>query len=151
MESLFSMSSWLALPFWLLMAAAPHWRWTKRLMQSPLVIVPLAVAYTALVLPRIATVFPTVASPSLAGVAALLGQPDGATLSWLHFLAFDLFVGRWIYLDSRERHVSAWLVAPVLFLTLMLGPSGFLAYLLVRAVATPAIDGVATATPRAGV
>jgi hypothetical protein len=63
-----------------------------------------------------------------------LGSPAGATIAWVHFLAFDLFVGRWIYLDSQDRRISAWLMAPVLFLTLMLGPAGFLFYLVVRSV-----------------
>jgi len=65
-------------------------------------------------------------------VAALLGVPAGATVAWLHFLAFDLFVGRWIYLDGRERGITSWVMAPVLFLTLMLGPCGFLLYLIAR-------------------
>jgi hypothetical protein len=64
-----------------------------------------------------------------------MGSPAGATIAWVHFLAFDLFVGRWIYLDSQQRRISAWLMAPVLFLTLMLGPVGFLFYLIVRALA----------------
>src|SRR6266851_5804683 len=42
---------------------------------------------------------------------------------------------RWIFRDSRERRLSALLTAPVLFLTLMLGPLGFLIYLVIRAVA----------------
>ena len=41
-------------------------------------------------------------------------------------------MGRWAYLDSRERRISAWLMAPVLFLTLMLGPIGFGLYLALR-------------------
>jgi hypothetical protein len=64
--------------------------------------------------------------------------PVGATIAWVHFLAFDLFVARWIYLDSRERQVSPWLLAPLLFLTLMLGPAGFLLYLAVRSVSPTA-------------
>lgn len=80
--------------------------------------------------------FPAVSSPTLAGIAALLGTPDGATIAWAHFLAFDLFVGRWTYLDGHERGISALLMAPVLFLTLMLGPIGFLLYLVLRSVTT---------------
>jgi hypothetical protein len=72
----------------------------------------------------------------MSSVATLLGSPEGATIAWVHFLAFDLFVGRWIYLDSQERRLSPLLMAPVLFLTLMLGPFGFLFYLVLRAVAT---------------
>jgi hypothetical protein len=52
----------------------------------------------------------------------------------VHFLAFDLFVGRWVYLDARERGLSPWLVSPVLVLVLMVGPLGLATYLGLRAV-----------------
>jgi len=71
-------------------------------------------------------------TPTLKGVTALLSSPEGATLAWVHFLAFDLFVGRWIYLDSQERKINNWLISPILFLTLMLGPVGFVAYTVLR-------------------
>jgi len=93
------------------------------------------------VLPRLGEIWPAVSRPTLGGVATLLGSPAGASIAWVHFLAFDLFVGRWIYLDSQERGVRAWLMAPILFLTLMLGPVGFLLYLIMRplaAVVSPA-------------
>ncbi len=110
----------------------------------------LLLLYAALVLPRIGPIFAAVSSPTLAGLMALLATPEGATIAWVHFLAFDLLVGRWAYLDSREREVSPWLMAPVLFLVLMLGPIGFLLYLAVRAVASFARRAnVATATTRA--
>jgi hypothetical protein len=134
METIFSLSSLLVMPFWLLMIALPHWRWTSRLMRSPLVCAAPALLYLALALPRIGELLAAVARPTLPGIAAVLGTPAGATLAWAHFLAFDLFVGRWIYLDSRERGLSAWIMAPLLFLTLMLGPIGFLGYLAVRAI-----------------
>jgi hypothetical protein len=133
METIFSLSSLLVMPFWLLMIVLPHWRWTERLMRSPLVSAAPALLYLALALPRFGELFAAVTSPTLPGLAAVLGTPAGATLAWAHFLAFDLFVGRWAYLDSRERGISAWIMAPVLFFTLMLGPIGFLGYLAVRA------------------
>ena len=71
-------------------------------------------------------------NPTLAGIAGLLGTPAGAAVGWVHFLAFDLFVGRWAYLDSRERGISAWLVSPTLFFMFMAGPLGLLLYLAVR-------------------
>ena len=133
MDTIFSLSSLLVMPFWLLMIALPHWRWTRRVMQSPLVCAAPAALYLALALPRLLPLLALVASPTLQGIAAALGSPFGATLAWAHFLAFDLFVGRWAYLDSRERAISAWAMAPTLFLVLMLGPIGFLLYLGVRA------------------
>jgi hypothetical protein len=132
METIFSLSNVLVVPFWLLMIVLPHWRWTHRIMQSPLVSVAPALLYAALVLPQTGSLLLALARPTLGGVAALLGTPAGAAIGWAHFLAFDLFVGRWAYLDSRERAISAWLMAPVLFLVLMLGPIGFLLYLAVR-------------------
>ena len=44
-------------------------------------------------------------------------------------IAFDLFVGRWACLDSRERGIPALVMAPVLLLTILLGPLGLLVYL----------------------
>lgn len=134
MSTFFRLSSFLALPFWALMIMLPRWRWTMRIMRSPLVSGAPAALYAALVLPRLGEIWPAVSRPTPSGLATLLGSPVGATIAWVHFLAFDLFVGRWIYLDSQERRVSVWLVAAVLFLTLMLGPVGFLFYLTVRSV-----------------
>jgi hypothetical protein len=136
-DLVFRLSNLLVLPFWALMILLPRWRWTARIMRSPLVSVAPALFYATLVLPRLGAIFPAVARPTLAGVAALLGSPEGATIAWVHFLAFDVFVGRWIYLDSQERRFSPLLTAPILFLTLMLGPLGFLCYLVLRAVAAP--------------
>jgi hypothetical protein len=132
MEMLFKVSNLIILPFWALMIFLPRWRVTRRLIDSPLVCAAPAALYAALVIPRFAEIWPAVSRPELWDIATLLGSPVGATIAWLHFLAFDLFVGRWIYLDGRERGISSWLMAPVLFLTLMLGPCGFLLYLIAR-------------------
>src|SRR5260370_22145388 len=146
MSTIFRLSSLLVLPFWGLMFLLPGWRWTARILRPVYVIAAAASLYVALVLPRLAEIWPAVSRPTLNGVAALLGSGAWATIAWIHFLAFDLVVGRWIYLDSQDRRISAWVTAPVLFLTLMLGPAGFLAYLIVRSLtghATTAGEGTA--------
>lgn len=132
MAAVFSASFLLVLPFWLLMIVLPTWRVTERVMRSPLLAAPAALLYAVLVVPRLPEVLGAVANSDLAGVSALLGSPAGATVGWVHFLAFDLFVARWAYLESRERRVSPFVMVPVLVLILMLGPIGFLAYLAVR-------------------
>lgn len=132
METLFKISSLTVLPFWALMIFLPRWRVTKWLIGAPWICAAPAALYAALVIPRFAEVWQAVSNPELSGIAALLGSPVGATVAWLHFLAFDLFVGRWIYLDGRERGIAFWVMAPALFLTLMLGPCGFLLYLIAR-------------------
>ncbi|MQB08049.1 DUF4281 domain-containing protein [Agrobacterium tumefaciens] len=45
---------------------------------------------------------------------------------WLHYLAFDLFVGSWIVTDGLERGVHRWLLFSCLALTFLFGPAGLL-------------------------
>jgi hypothetical protein len=132
MDTVFQLSNLLVMPFWLLMILLPHWRWSRRIMASLWTAVPAALLYAILVVPNLLGLLGELANPTLDAIAALLGTPSGATIGWVHFLAFDLFVGRWAYLDSRTHGFSAWLVSPILFLVLMFGPLGLLLYLGLR-------------------
>lgn len=140
MNTIFETSSYFVMPFWFLMIFLPRWRWTHRIVSSPWICAAPAVIYAWLVVPRFLEIMAAVLRPTLVGIAGLLGSEAGATIGWVHFLAFDLFVGRWIYLDSREKNISAWLTTPILFFTLMLGPVGFLSYLLLRGIYRQSID-----------
>ena len=103
MATLFQLSNLLVMPFWVLMIFLPHWQWTRRIAGSPWIAAPAALLYAVLVLPNALSLLPVLMNPSLAGITALLSTPEAATIAWVHFLAFDLFVGRWVYLDSRAR------------------------------------------------
>lgn len=133
-QLLFALSFPLAAPFWALMIVAPGWSVTRRVIASPLIVVPALLVYAVAVLPALSDVLPAVASPTLMSVAGLLGSPLGAAAGWAHFIGFDLFVGRWIFLDARERGIPHLVTAPVLVLTILLGPLGVLAHLVARAV-----------------
>lgn len=69
---------------------------------------------------------------TLAGVMKLFDTPGGATLGWTHYLAFDLFTGMWIARDADQKGFSRIVQFPFLFLTLMVGPVGLFAWLMVR-------------------
>lgn len=133
METIFRVATFAVVPFWVLMLVLPRWRWTRRLIELPIAETLLGIVYILLA----ATVLPdfvaTFSGPTPAGVAEFLATPTGVTIGWVHFLAFDLFVGRWIYRDSRERGISAWLVALPLLLTFLAGPTGLVLYLPLRA------------------
>jgi Domain of unknown function (DUF4281) len=147
MESIFQLTTLAVAPFWLAMMLAPRARLTSRLLGGFWgIVVPIAV-YAALAGPHLAEVLPVVLRPDLPRVAALLATPAGATLAWAHFLAFDLFVGRWIWLDARERNVHPLVLAPILFLTLMLGPLGLALYLGARSLASRTVPAVARVQP----
>jgi hypothetical protein len=131
-QTLFSLAFPLAAPFWALMIIAPGWSVTRRVIASPWIVLPPILVYAAVVLPQFATVLAAVAQPTPDSVAALLSTPTGAAAGWAHFIAFDLFVGRWIYLDARERGVHSLATAPVLVFTILLAPLGLLVYLVLR-------------------
>lgn len=136
MDTIFSASSILVMPFWFLMIFLPHWTWTKRIIGSVWIVAPAALFYGLLVIPGIGGVLGEVMNPTLEAIQALLGTPEGATIGWVHFLAFDLFVGRWAYLDARKIELTAWVASPILFFVLMLGPLGLVLYLVARTVKT---------------
>ena len=69
---------------------------------------------------------------TLAGVKALLASDGGATIGWIHYLAFDLFVGIWIANNADLYGFNRIVQLPILFFTLMLGPAGLILYLLLR-------------------
>lgn len=55
-----------------------------------------------------------------------LSTPETFLAAWTHYIAFDLFVGRWIWSDALETGVDA---RVPLVLTWMFGPAGMAAYL----------------------
>ncbi|VXC87233.1 ABA4-like family protein [Sphingomonas sp. AX6] len=67
---------------------------------------------------------------SLGSVRALFGDDRALMAGWLHYLAFDLFVGRWIAERGVARGRSPVLLIPAMLLTFLLGPVGLLAALL---------------------
>ena len=69
---------------------------------------------------------------SVAGLRPLFMSDGGIVIGWTHYLAFDLFVGRWIARDADARGVGRLAQLPFLFMTLMAGPMGLLSWLLFR-------------------
>lgn len=89
---------------------------------------------------------------TLSDVAELFTDRWLLLAGWVHYLAFDLFLGAWEVRDAAVERVPHWLVVPCLVATFLLGPFGLLAYCLVREArrlmarrsAAPALDGVAS-------
>jgi hypothetical protein len=71
---------------------------------------------------------------SLPEVAELFGNRWILLAGWIHYLAFDLFVGCWEVRDSRARGIPHPLVVPCLVSTFLFGPAGWLLYLVLRSV-----------------
>lgn len=70
---------------------------------------------------------------SLANVMALFTDPALALAGWVHYLAFDLFVGAWITRTARDEGIPHLLILPCLVLAFLFGPAGFLVFVALRA------------------
>lgn len=69
---------------------------------------------------------------SLAEVQTLFTHPQIALAGWLHYLAFDLFLGAWAVRTARAEGIPHWAVIPCLLLTFLFGPAGLLAFAILR-------------------
>ena len=69
---------------------------------------------------------------TIAGVRAIFASDAGVTIGWVHYLAFDLFVGLWIARDGDAKKISRLIQAPILLATFIAGPVGLLVWLAVR-------------------
>ena len=96
--------------------------------------IPLTISVLYLVL--IALYFPSSKGGfgSLADVNALFSNQALLLAGWVHYLAFDLFIGAWEMRDAQTHHVPHLLLIPCLILTFMLGPIGLLTYFALRTV-----------------
>lgn len=69
---------------------------------------------------------------SLDAVAALFTSKPLLLAGWVHYLAFDLFLGNCLLRRAQEEGIPHWLTVPVLLATFLFGPIGFLGYLLLK-------------------
>lgn len=118
---------WIAL---LLSPLRPAWAPAARFAAGRVLPVVFAVIYVALLL-RWWT--PDGGFGSLAEVQKLFAVPGLLTAGWLHYLAFDLFVGAWIAQRAAELHMPQVVRMLLLLLCFMFGPAGLLAYAALRA------------------
>jgi uncharacterized membrane protein (GlpM family) len=133
-ETCFSIANTTALLSWIVLAIAPRWKWTRKIILSGVIPLLLSVAYLVLIVLFFGSA--EGGFGSLADVMKLFRNEWAVLAGWIHYLAFDLFVGSWEVKDAQENGISHWFVLPCLFLTFMLGPIGFLLYNTIRVFAT---------------
>jgi hypothetical protein len=129
-ETLFSLASAAVLPGWALLVLVPRWKWTARLVGPVLIPALLSLLYLYLLVARWAIL--TGGFGSLATVRRLFDDPAVLLAGWVHYLAFDLFVGSWEVRDAQRLALPHLLVVPCLLLTLLFGPVGLLSYFALR-------------------
>ncbi len=139
--ALFGPANTFALAGWGLLALAILFRWRKLRDWGPGFAIPLLLStfYTAII--GIHWWEAEGGFSSLAGVAKLF-QSDWILLAgWVHYLAYDLFIGTWIARDADARNLPRWVLIPVLPLAFLFGPAGFLLWIMLRFALQPAVQG----------
>lgn len=132
LETIFSACSILAMLGWAGLALLPRVAMVRDVIAPIVIPCIIAVVYIALMATYTGTAPAEGGFDSLAGVKALFSV-DGALLAgWVHYLAFDLFVGAWELRDGQREGIHHLLLLPCLLATLMIGPAGLLLYILLR-------------------
>ena len=133
-ESVFQICNSIAPLGWLLLLFAPRWRWTKQIILTGLLPLLLGLVYLALIVFYFGEAEGNFSS--LDGVMRLFDSPFTVVAGWIHYLAFDLFIGAWEVTNSQKLGIPHLLVIPCLVLTFLFGPIGLLLYFAVRGIRT---------------
>ena len=129
-DTVFQYCNRLAMLSWLLLIFFPRWKWTARFVTACAIPLLLGVLYIYLV----GTYFWTADGGfnSLQQLSQLFQNPHVLLAGWIHYLAFDLFVGSWEVRDAQQLGIHHLFVVPALALTFMFGPAGLVVYFVIR-------------------
>lgn len=129
-EQGFSLASTLAMAGWLALLFLPRWSALVSLLRFGLIGL-LSIAYAVLIMVYFFRIEGG-GFGSIAEVRQLFLSDGGLLAGWIHYLAFDLFVGLWIAERADRAELSRLLQAPILVATFMFGPLGLLIFYATR-------------------
>ena len=129
--AVFSIASTIALPMWILMIFLSKWKVTRFLIDFK--VIPLALAFIyAIYIFQAIQISGMMDFGSLKSVMKLFTEENAVLAGSVHYLAFDLLIGMWMLDQNKELRINQLLMAPCLFLTFMLGPIGFLLFMIIK-------------------
>lgn len=130
-DQVFSLANNVALLGWLLLVILGPRRWVAPLITGAILPLLFAILYGGLIAAHWGDT-PGGGFGSLTQVATLFSNRWLLLAGWVHYLAFDLFIGSWEVRDARANRISHWFVIPCLILTFLFGPVGLLLYFMLR-------------------
>lgn len=130
-ERIFSLASLVALVGWVAMLASP---WFPRLVDiiSGYAVPALLSSGYAVLLVAFWGASTGGGFGSLEAVGRLFATPEVLLAGWVHYLAFDLFVGAWELRVARRERIAFLALIPCLVATFLIGPAGLLLFLILR-------------------
>ncbi len=132
-SEVFSISSMLAMPMWILMIFLPKWKVTRFLIDFKIIPLLLSIIYAIYIFISIQK-GGMMDFGSLASVMQLFTVENAVLAGWVHYLAFDLVVGMWMLDQNKELKIHPVVMAPCLFGTFMFGPIGFLLFMIIKSI-----------------
>jgi hypothetical protein len=129
LEQVFSMASVLAMIGWAALVALPRSPFAN-LFSGVAIPLLLSVGYLFLIVQNLQAA--EGGFGSLAEVAKLFQKPELLLAGWIHYLAFDLFIGAWEMRDAVRHGIPRLVMIPCLLMTFLLGPIGLLFYFAIR-------------------
>ena len=137
---IFSFGNSFVLLGWILLIFLPKWKHTQTIILNGMIVL-FALIYSYLLLKDIGC-FSIDSFSTLANVKALFQNDNAVAMGWIHYLAFDLFVGAYIVKKSQQLQISRWLYTLPLPFTFMFGPVGYLLFFLIKTFKTKTIYGI---------
>ncbi len=122
----FKIANSIALVSWILLAVLPRHDWLLRGLRYG-IISGFAIVYSVVVA-RFFFQIEDGGFNTLQQVKNLMAADAGAFAGWVHYLAFDLFVGLWIAETADRLRLHRVLQIPILLGTFMFGPFGLLLF-----------------------
>ena len=129
LEQIFSMAGLLAMIGWLILAILPR-QPIAQVVSGVIIPLVLSAGYLFLIAQNLRGA--EGGFGSLADVATLFQKQELLLAGWIHYLAFDLFIGAWETRDAARNQIPHLVVIPCLVMTFMLGPIGLLFYFAIR-------------------
>lgn len=131
-ENLFAFSSQLAMLGWVILIFLPRGLKALNIISRYIIPFGLSLLYSTLALIYLFSA--EGGFGSLANLQLLFETESALLAGWIHYLAFDLFIGSWIAQEADRLSISRIIQAPILIATFMLGPVGLVLFLVMRTI-----------------
>ena len=130
-ETPFQLANLLAMAGWAILVLAP--RRVRALNFLPAYLVPAILSAGYFLLVAVYFARAEGGYSTLAEVGSLFESEPVRLAGWVHYLAFDLFIGAWIARQADELGITRIIQAPILAATFLFGPVGLLVFMLLQA------------------
>ena len=131
-DTLFTYCNFFAMLGWLILILSPLHKLLQNLVKTAVIPILLATIYLFLIIEHFGS--SDGGFGSLQDVMILFSDENVVLAGWIHYLAFDLWLGSWELNDSQKRGIHHLIVIPCLLLTFIFGPIGLLLYLFIRSI-----------------